>query len=96
VLIHLLAVLLERAERARTNNQRRAVWKHAQMVNRAGPDLPEPQDRRDTCPTPGRREAPAAGAKVPGWKLSGPAKARPCQAVRTRLKACSTNSLKTA
>ncbi|MFP4106557.1 MAG: DUF2254 domain-containing protein [Phycisphaerae bacterium] len=49
VLICLLEMLLEIAERAQTEAHRQAVLKHARMVQRACEKLPEPHDREDAA-----------------------------------------------
>jgi len=45
VLIRLLEILDVMAHQARTEEQRRAVWRHANMAHRAAAELPEPLDR---------------------------------------------------
>ena len=46
VLIRLLEGLHRIAKQARTDNQRAAIWRQAEMVHRAAMELPEPLDRQ--------------------------------------------------
>ncbi|MFP4026863.1 MAG: DUF2254 domain-containing protein [Candidatus Brocadiia bacterium] len=49
VSIRLLEALHRIAKQTRTDEQRQAVWQHAQMVNRAGQKLPEPLDQENVA-----------------------------------------------